>query len=458
MLDLVIINGTIVNSSGSQRADIAVKDGKIAGIGLASVFGEASAVIDAFGMYVIPGMIDSHVHIANKTGKFPSEGTYYEGTLAAAYGGTTSVADFAFMFPGETPVTAMERKLSEAAGNCLTDYTFHPYINGRTVGCREEIRQLMRAGFRSVKMFTVYRETHMLPKDALYDILKIVAEENGISLVHAECADIIEANIARFTEAGMTAPRYHALSRPPISETEAMYGILAMVRSTGAPVIFAHMTTSEGRRMLMEAKPNTPVFSEVCPHYLALSDECYRGGDGYKYVCSPPIRSRDDQNGLWEMLADGLVDIISSDHTDYSAVMKAKSKDYFPGIPNGLPTIENRGVVLFSEGVVKGRITMERFVELTSTKAAKLMGLYPRKGILAVGSDADIVIFDPNPVYSLRAADMHMHTDYSPYEGMAVTGRVHSTILRGTPIITEGRFTGTAKRGELLAQTAPILT
>jgi len=458
VLDLVIINGTIVNSGGSEKADVAVKDGKIVGIGLATAFGEASAVIDASGMYVIPGMIDSHVHIANKTGKFPSEGTYYEGTLAAAYGGTTSIADFAFMFPGESPVTAMERKLSEAAGNCLTDYTFHPYINGRTVGCKEEIRELLREGFRSVKMFTVYRETHMLPKADLYDILKMVAEENGISLIHAECADIIEANIARFTEAGMTAPLYHARSRPPISETEAMYGVLAMARSTGAPVIFAHMTTSEGRQMLTEAKRNTPVFSEVCPHYLALSEDCYSGGEGYKYVCSPPIRSRCDREGLWKMLSDGLVDIISSDHTDYSAEMKAKSKDFFPGIPNGLPTVENRGVVLYSEGVAKGRITMERFVELTSSKAAKLMGLYPRKGILAVGSDADIVVFDPNPEYALRAADMHMHTDYSPYEGMEVTGRVHSTILRGTPIINVGRFTGTAKRGELLVQTAPILS
>jgi len=457
MLDLIIKNGTVVNADGSARADVAVKDGAVAAVGDARCFAQAERTVDASGMLVLPGMIDTHVHIANKTGRFPSEASYADGTLAAAYGGTTAVADFAFMFPGETPLTAMERKLAEAGGQCYTDYTFHPYVNGRTAGSAGELRELIRAGFRSVKMFTVYRETHMLPKNTLRSVLEMVAQENGIALIHAECAEMIEENIARFIAEGRTTPQYHALSRPPISEIEAMYGVLAMARDTGAPVIYAHMTTSLSRALLSQAKPDTHVYSEVCPHYLVLSDERYAREDGYKYVCSPPIRPKADQEALWGMLADGLVDIVSSDHTDYTAAMKERGRNFFPDIPNGLPTIEHRGTVLFSEGVVRGRFSAERFVELTSAKAAKLMGLWPKKGLIAPGADADLVVFDPAARWTISASNLHMKTDYTPYEGLEVTGRVRDVFVRGGAVILNGEHTGAGPAGRLMPQSAPVL-
>ena len=457
MLDLIIQNGLVVNADRSEKIDVAVKDGKIVAFGNAEFFPRAEKVIDASGMYVLPGMIDSHAHIASTGAEFNSLDDYHCGTIAAAYGGTTTIVDFAFLKEGETPLTALERKLAEAEGQCYIDYSFHPCINRAEPQYYSEIRELLRSGFPSVKMFTVYRGSLMLEKAGVYEILKMVAEENGISLVHAESADLIEHNIAAAVAAGRTTPWDHAMSRPPVTEVEAMYSVVSMVAETGAPIIFAHMTTGQSRRLLEMNRGVLPVFAEVCPHYLALTEAVYRGEDGCNFVCSPPIRSQAEQDGLWSLVEDGLVDVINSDHTDYSTAQKVKYKDYFPSIPNGLPTIEDRGVVLFSEGVAKGRISVNRFVDLTATKTAKLMGLFPNKGIIQVGSDADLVVFDPSFKQVRSAKHHHMCTDYSPFEGMELTGRVVDTIIRGNLVIENGAFTNPNFRGELVRRSSPIL-
>jgi len=453
--DLIIKAGTIVNNSGSIRADLAVKKGKIAAIGY---FGHMENIksIDANGKLVLPGMIDAHAHIQTGVGEAKSKDNYLNGSIAAAYGGTTSFIDFAFNNEGEKPKNSMERKLKEAAGNSILDFSFHPCINQLDMESLEDIRYYLRNGFPSVKLFTVYRNSLMLEKKGIYEVLKIVAEENGISLIHAEEADIIERNISDAIESGKTLPKNHAESRPVISEIEAMYGILAMSAETKAPVIFAHMTTGASRAVL-ERRDGAKLFAEACPHYLVLDERVYEQEDGYNYVCSPPIRSASDREKLWQLIKDGYVQMINSDHTDYSSEQKKKYCNYFPKIPNGLPTIETRGMVFFSEAVMKRGMPVERFVALTSANAAKLMGLYPRKGVLQPGSDADIIIVDPDRKYIMRASDMHMQTDFCPYEGIQMRGKVEYTIAGGDILIENGIYTGKAHTGKLLKRGKPIL-
>lgn len=448
MYDLLIKNGKIVNTYGVMNSDIAIQNGKIIAIGCFGV-NQALKVIDATGKIVIPGMIDSHVHIETGTGEMKSKDTYYSGSIAAAYGGTTSFIDFAFNNSGEKPRESMRRKLAEAKGQSVLDYSFHPCINSLDEESLEDIHYFLKNGFPSIKMFTVYRDSLMLEKQGVYEVLKLIAKENGIAFIHAESAEMIERNIEDAIANKTTQPHDHARCRPVITEVEAMNGVAAMARDTGASVVFVHMTTGEAERVLNECN-DLNLFGEICPHYLLLDSNIYSKEDGYNYICSPPIRNLEEQEKLWEMVKNGSVHMINSDHTDYSSGQKSKYKNYFPKVPNGLPTIETRGMVLFSEGIVKRGITLERFVELTSTNAAKLMGLYSQKGVIKPGSDADIVIINPEATYIMRAEDMHMKTDFCPYEGMPMTGMVEYTIASGEIIIEEGRFTETKHRGKLM--------
>lgn len=457
MLDLIIKGGNVINAEHSECIDIAIKDEKIVALGDSRHFGEANETIDAANMYVFPGMIDNHAHIATKLGEFSTLDSYNSSTIAAACGGTTTIIDFAFLNKGETPSGALTRKLNEAKGNCVIDYSFHPCINSADTQSYEDIRCLLQDGFRSIKIFTINRGALMLEKSGIYEVLKIIAREGGSSLIHAECDDMIQQYIADAVAAGKTLPVDHKNSRPVITELEAMYAILAMVRDTGTPVIFAHMTTSQSRQMLREAKKDAPIFVESCPHYLTLTEEKYAQEDGYLFVCSPPFRTAEDRDGLWEMINEGLIDIISSDHNDFTIEQKTKYKDFFPKAPNGLPGIETCGTVLFSEGVAKERISVNRFVELTSASAAKLLGIYPQKGAIMVGSDADIVVFDPAVKHRYSGKGHHMSTDYSPFEGIDITGKVRDTIVRGHIVVRQGKYTDAKFRGSLLKLGTPVL-
>lgn len=371
----------------AMACDIGVRNGKIVELGDSSLWGDAKKVVDASGKYVIPGMLDSHIHIASP-GPFPSLDNYHNGTVAATYGGTTCVIDFTFLCEGETPRMAMNRKQKEAKGNSVLDYTFHPCITSADEQSFQEIGEMMDEGFPAVKVFTVYRNSLMLE----------------------------------------------------------------------AAVEFAHVTTGEIEPLLKQAGQNgVKVYVETCPHYLTLSDEEYEREDGCKYVCNPPVRSKKERETLWKLVENGKVSVINSDHTDFSYAQKLVYKDDYSRIPGGLPTAETRGMVLFSEGVVKKRISMERFVEVMSANVAKLMGLYPKKGVIRPGGDADIAVIDPNRKYRNSQKDMHMQTDYSPYEGMELTGAVTDTIVRGNLIIENGVYRDTGFRGELLKCKKPVL-
>lgn len=315
----------------------------------------------------------------------------------------------------------------------------------------------MQSGFPSLKLFTAYKGLLMLEKQGIYTAMKIVERENGIAIVHCETSDIIEHNIQQCVREGKTTPIYHARSHSPISETESIYSISSFVRDIGAPTVFAHLSTAKAERFLRDMRKSLPVYLETCPHYLTLTEAVYLEDRGNEMIVSPPLRTKDDVNALWEMIAAGMIDIVNSDHTDYSVRQKRKYAGFFPKVPNGLPTIETRGAVLFSEGVAKNRITPSKFVALTSTNQAKLMGMYPKKGVIGIGSDADIVVIDPDASRTLTAAKAHMQTDFSPYEGMSLTGAVINTIVRGNFVVRDGEFVKGEFRGDLIKRHAPVL-
>lgn len=450
MLDLIIKNGLIVNAHEEIRADLAVKDGKIVAVGKAEYFSSAVKSIDAEGLLVFPGFIDSHVHIQSRTSpENESLDNYYNGSIAAAYGGTTTFVDFALPMKTQRPAEAMEEKLNRTKGQCVVNYSFHSGINRNDSQSLDDIEQLRRDGFPSVKVFTVYRNNLMLDKMGILKVMESVARGGGLVMIHAESAELIEDNIANAVLGGRTRPIDHADSRPEITELEAMSSILAMQKETGASIVFAHMTAGRAG-LLLEKQDAGNVFVEVCPHYLILTEKVYEREDGYKYVCSPPFRSEKNREALWKLVEQGNVHMVNSDHTDYSIAQKIAHKDYFPDIPNGLPTLETRGTVFYSEAVAKGRISRCKYVELMSANTAKLMGMYPQKGILQTGSDADIVLFDPKCRRIHRAVDLHMQTDYSPYEGMEMIGCVVDTIVGGNLIIENGKYQESDFRGSLV--------
>lgn len=450
MLDLIIRGGTVFNARTREICDIGISGGRIACLGDASYWGAACEEIDATGCYVMPGMLDSHAHIASP-GPFPSLDDYHSGTIAAACGGTTTLVDFAFICRGETPRSALERKLSEARGRSVIDYAFHPCINSADEQSIREIQELLEEGFPSIKMFTVYRDSLMLEAGGIYRVMRLIAKQGGIAMVHAENADLIEYLTRRDVQAKRTAVKYHPGSRPPVTEVSAMASVIEMSVQTGAPVIFAHVSAGAAGGLIDRARREIPyIYAETCPHYLILTEAVYRREDGCKFVCNPPIRSEGDRAELWEMIRQGQINVVNSDHTDFSYAQKLVNMDFYPDIPGGLPSIEIRGMALFSEGVVKGRISMNRFVELTSTNVAKLMGLYPRKGCVAIGSDADVTIIEPAATWTCRAAQSRMRTDYSPYEGMEMTGTVRDTIVRGHVIVRNREYVGGSFRGTFL--------
>lgn len=457
MLDVIIHGGTIVNADGTQKADLAIKQGKIVAIGEAHLFAEAEKKIDASGLWVMPGMIDAHVHMNKRLGSGPSQDNYYNGSIAAAYGGTTSFVDFGFPYGQETPLQAMERKLMEIRGQSVLDYSFHSNLTKADPAHYAEICELMQQGFPSVKMFTIFKGGRMLEKAGIYQILQEVAIHNGLAMIHSESADLIDHWIGQAVAEGYTLPIDLAKTRPAITELESLYGLIAMVQETNAPTMVAHLTTAKAANAIEQAKKRIPLFIECCPHYLALDDRVYHREDAYRYTCVPPMRDQENLEKLWEMAQCGLIDLVNSDHTDYSDAQKREHKEDFTKIPNGLPGIETRGMVLFERGVQAGRISIERFVELTSTKAAKLMGIYPAKGVIQVGSDADLVMIDPHAKQTISAEKHHMQTDYSPFEGMKIRGKVVHTVSRGVFVIENGQFTGTQHRGLLMKRTGPIL-
>jgi dihydropyrimidinase len=459
VLDTVIRNGTIINADFSQKADVGIKNGEIVQIGNADYFPEAMNTIDATGMEVYPGMIDSHVHVNLKLGEFTTLDSFKQASLAAAYGGTTTIIDFAIPYEGETPIDAIQRRLTEAKDECFTDYSFHGCFTDFNLDHLDQVDELIQSGISTIKMFTVYDDVVRINKGAIYEILKRISKNNGLALFHAENSDMISRAINQCIESDKTTPIYHAKSRPAIAEAEEVASLLTLLEDTGAAGLFVHMSTGKAKELIdhYKNKKKLPILSEVCTHYLSLEQDVYEHENGQLYICSPPIRGKEEKEHLWEMISENLIDVVNSDHCCYDTEQKNKYANYFPSAPNGLPGIETRGTVLYSEGVQSGKLSREKFAALTSTNVAKAMGMYPKKGRIGVGSDADITIVDPTSTQVITAEHLHMQTDYTPFEGKVVKGKVSHTLVRGHHVISNGKLNSEKCLGAFIKRSKPVI-
>ncbi len=448
MSSLLIKNGVVVTERGPVQADVRVEGEKIVAVG-SGITESADRVIDGTGCYVLPGGVDPHVHLDLPMGDFSSSDSFESGTIAALHGGTTTIIDFANQTRGKPIAEAIAYWNSKAKGKALCDYGFHVSVTDLNTRTVTEIQEcVQKLGITSFKTFTAYKDSLMINDRHMLEIMDWVGRLGGIVMVHAENGDMIEALRDRARRAGRMGPKSHAETRPRISEAEATARVIDIAHLVKCPVYIVHMSTGDALdrvRYIGETRSGlerTPVFVETCPQYLLLDEALYDapGFEGAKAVMSPPLRSDEDRAALWVGIEEGLVDVVATDHCPFTMAQKERGRDDFTRIPNGGPGIEHRLELLYSEGVAKGRMPVEKFVSLVATTPARIFGLYPRKGVIAVGADADLVLFDPHAQHTLSASTHHMNVDYSLYEGMQVQGRVRMTILRGTVAVEEGQL------------------
>ena len=451
----LIKNGTIVTAVDQYKGDVLVEDEKIAVIGMTLDIPAANVdkVIDAAGKYVLPGGIDVHTHMDMPFGGATSADDFETGTRAAAFGGTTTIVDFAIQYRGQTLHTAWETWARKAEGKAVIDYGFHMIITELTDQVEGEMDALVRQGITSFKLFMAYPGVFMLDDASIFKALLRTGKNGGTICMHAENGGVIDVLVQRALAEGKTAPKYHALTRPARAEAEATHRAIALAEIADVPIYIVHLSASEALEMVTEARDRgLPAFAETCPQYLFLSYDNYEEPDfgGSKYVMSPPLRDRAKQDQLWRGLAFNDLQCISTDHCPFCMKEKRLGENDFSKIPNGAPGVETRMSLVYDGGVRAGRISLNRFVELTSTSPAKIFGLFPRKGTIAPGSDADIVVFDPNRTITLAAKTLHMNCDYNPYEGRQVTGATDTVLSRGQLVIENGAFVGRVGAGSFL--------
>jgi len=441
---LIIKNGIVVTAEKIQQADVYIVGEKIAKIGR-NLHLSAAQVIDASNCYLFPGGIDPHVHMDLPIKDFYSSDSFTTGSAAALHGGTTTIIDFANQAKGRSLIEAVDEWQSRADRKCHCDYAFHASITDYNNTTRKEVSQCIDDyGITSFKTFTAYKSSLMIDDRQLIQVMTDVAKQGGLVLSHAENGDLIDSQMDKYRQEGNLAPKYHALSHPGVAEAEAVSRVIDLAYATNCPLYIVHLSSGQSLERIKFLnclkRKSPPIFVETCPQYLLLDESLYEQEDleAAKYVMSPPIRAKSDREALWKALKSGLVTSIGTDHCPFLLQQKKLGLGDFSKIPNGIPGVEHRMELLYSEGVEKGRISLKRFVELTSTAAAKVFGLYPRKGSIKPGADADIVIFDPAQKHILSSKTHHMNCDYSVYEGLKVKGKCWITILRGVVAACDG--------------------
>ena len=429
---VLIKNGRVVTAAEDYIADVYVEGEKIVAIG-SELNHSAEKIIDATGKLVFPGGIDPHVHL-----EMPFMGTYssddYEtGTRAALHGGTTSVIEFILQTQGDTLHNALKVWQDKSLHKAVGDFSYHMAVTDFNDDVAKEVVQMIeQEGITSFKTFMAYKGALMIDDGQMVELMKVVKKHGGLVTVHATNGDMIDALIEKNLAQGNTTPLYHYLSQPEITEAEASARFTDMLYYTGCPGYIVHMTCEGALNAVRRATlRNQKVFVETCSQYLMIDASLYEREDGAKWVMSPPLREKKDQEALWSGINQGLVQVVGTDHCPFKLEQKAMGKDNFAKIPNGHPAIEHRMEFMYSEGVRKGKITLNKFVELTATNAAKIFGMYPKKGTIAIGSDADLVVFDPEKEHTISVDTHHMNCDYSGYEGWKVTGKTETVLLRG---------------------------
>ncbi|MBW1696641.1 MAG: dihydropyrimidinase [Deltaproteobacteria bacterium] len=450
MIRKIIAGAQVVLPTGTQQVDIFIENEKIAGIGKTKHFPRTDNLIDAKGMIVLPGLVDIHVHFLDRFMGTVSLHDFFTGTRAAAHGGVTTIIDFANQSKGDSLADAIQRKRAEADDDVVIDYGLHAEITDPTPSVLHEVRHIVRAGVPSFKVYTIY-EGMMVDDGVLIELFEQTARYHGLVMVHAENSAIAQRLKQQFLSRGKTTALYHALSKPNMVEAEAIHRVVYLGRWLNAPLYIVHMSTREGNEIMEVCrKQGLPVFAETCPHYLCLTDNVYRRKDGINYIISPPLRKTEDIKALWKGLFNGSISVVSTDDASFSKESKIAGKDSFDKVPNGMAGVELRLPVLYSEGVRKRGMRLERLAELTSTNPARLFGLYPRKGVIQVGADADLVILHPEKEVTLGMKTTHMVTDFCSLEGWKVTGYPVMTIFRGSLIVENGTFLGRKGNGRFL--------
>lgn len=431
-MSVLIKNGRVVTASEDYIADVYVEGEKIVAIGKDLNY-SAEKVIDATDKLVFPGGIDPHVHL-----DMPFMGTYssddYEtGTRAALHGGTTSVIEFILQTQGDTLHNALKEWQDKSLHKAVGDFSYHMAVTDFNDDVAKEVVQMIEEeGITSFKTFMAYKGALMIDDGQMVQLMKVVKEHGGLVTVHATNGDMIDSLISKNLSEGNTKPIYHYLSQPEVTEAEASARFTDMLHYTGCPGYIVHMTCEGALNAVRKATHrNQKVFVETCTQYLMIDASLYEREDGAKWVMSPPLREKKDQEALWSGINQGLVQVVGTDHCPFTLEQKAMGKDNFAKIPNGHPAIEHRIEFMYSEGVETGKISLNKFVEICSTNAAKIFGMYPRKGTIAIGSDADLVIFDPKKKHTISVDTHHMNCDYSGYEGWKVTGKTETVLLRG---------------------------
>ena len=454
-MSILITGGRIITATDDYVGDIFIEDERVTAIGTALPM-TADRTIDARGKLVFPGGIDVHTHLDMPFGGSTSADDFETGTIAAAFGGTTSIVDFAIQYRGQTLHHAWDTWMKKAEGKAAIDYGFHMIMTELNDQVELEMDALVRQGVTSFKLFMAYPGVFMLDDASIFKAMLRTGKNGGTICMHAENGGVIDVLVQRALAEGKTAPKYHALTRPARAEGEATHRAIALAEMADVPVYIVHLSAAEALEMVTEARDRgLPAFAETCPQYLFLSYDNYEepGFEGAKYVMSPPLRKKETQDRLWRGLAGNDLQAIATDHCPFCMKEKHLGDGDFSKIPNGAPGIETRMSLVYDGGVRTGKISLNRFVELTSTSPAKIFGLFPRKGTVAPGSDADLVIFDPEKKMTLRATTLHMNVDYNPYEGREVTGVTETVLSRGRVIIEGGQFVGRAGAGSFIKRT-----
>jgi len=455
---ILIHNGTVVTARETISADVLIDGERILEVRENIPHASAETLIDATGLYVMPGGIDVHTHLDMPFGGTTSSDDFETGTRAAAFGGTTTIVDFAIQARGTRMREALDTWWKKAEGKACIDYGLHMIVTDLGNAGLEDMDEMVDEGVASFKLFMAYPNVLMVDDATIFKALSRTAKNGALICMHAENGSVIDVLIARALAEGKTAPIYHALTRPPLMEAEAVHRAIAMAEIAGAPVYIVHLSSEDALNQVREARDRgVPAFAETCPQYLLLSiEELERPNfEGAKYVFTPPLRQKHNLPKLWDGLKHDHLQVISTDHCPFCFEdQKVLGKDDFTKIPNGGPGIENRLQLIYHYGVNQSKVTLNRFVELTSTSPAKIFGMYPKKGEIAAGSDADIVLWDPNASHLITSKTHHMRVDYSMFEGYEVRGNARTVLSRGEVIIDQGKFLGKPGRGNYLKRTA----
>jgi len=456
-MSTIIKNGRIITSEQDYFADVYIEKDKITTIG-SELNIKADKIIDAKDKFVIPGGVDVHTHLDMPFGGTTSSDDFESGTKAAAFGGTTCLIDFAIQPKGERMRDALDTWWKKAEGKATIDYGLHMIVTDLPEAHMEDMSDMVKEGVSSFKLFMAYPDVLMVDDATIFKTMKHTSKTGALVCMHAENGNVIDFIVQQALADGKKAPIYHALTRPTTAEGEAVNRAIALSEMAGAPVYIVHLSSNDALEKVAEARDRgLPVYAETCPQYLFLSlDDMNKPGfEDAKLVFTPPLREKWHQDKLWAGLQKNTLQVVSTDHCPFCfKEQKELGVDDFTKIPNGGPGIEHRLQLLFEGGVNEGRISVNRWVELTSTAPAKMFGLYPRKGTIAVGSDADIVIWDPEYEHILSAASHHMHVDYSMFEGKKIKGNAETVLSQGEVVVQNNKFSGTAGRGNFIKRDA----